>query len=409
MTLPAKWIHSAVLGATLLLAPQAMAQADTAGQTSAQTMMSQPAGSGRTMTGFWLTTPHPAFSVGAGETATLSLDLTNANMPPQRADLAVSGLPDSWDYTLQGGGRDVSAVMVRTDKTQSVDLTITPPKDAQEQSYDFEVSARTPDETSTLPMSVTVAEVQGGGVTLQPEIPGLSGTVDSTFSYSIDVNNNSTSDGLFNLSADVPEGFSTTFKRGYGDEEITGVRVAAGESETITFEVQPNSSVEAGEYPIGFEVRSGDMGASTELSATVSGQPSLRLVGPQQRLSGTATAGEAKTFPFTLQNTGTEAAQQVTLNGRAPQGWEVSFEPSEIAQLPAGSSQDVTVSITPAKQAVAGDYMTNLSASAGSAASENAEFRVTVETSTMWGLVGLLVIAVAVVVLVLAVLRYGRR
>lgn len=402
MTHTHQWIQGAVLGATLALVPQAMAQSDGGAQTTPSEIGEQQT------TGFWLTTPHPAFSLGAGETATLTLELTNTNLPPQRADLSVSGLPEGWSHALQGGGRDIGAVMVRTDRTQSVDLAVTAPEDAERRTYDFEVTAETAEQTTSLPMSVTVADVQSGGVTLEPELPGLRGSVDSTFSYSIDINNNSTTEGLFNLSAEVPEGFRTTFKRGYGDEEITGVPVAAGESETITLEVEPGSSVEAGEYPIGFEVRSGDLAASTELSATVTGQPSLRLVGPQQRLSGTATAGASKSFPFTLQNTGTEAAEQVSLNGRAPQGWTVDFEPAEIAAIPAGGSVDVSVSITPAQQAVTGDYMTTLTANA-SGASESAEFRVTVETSTMWGLVGLIVIAVAVIVLVLAVLRYGRR
>jgi uncharacterized membrane protein len=38
-----------------------------------------------------------------------------------------------------------------------------------------------------------------------------------------------------------------------------------------------------------------------------------------------------------------------------------------------------------------------------------AEFRITVLTSTMWGMVGVGLIAVAVVVVGLAVMRFGRR
>jgi uncharacterized membrane protein len=50
----------------------------------------------------------------------------------------------------------------------------------------------------------------------------------------------------------------------------------------------------------------------------------------------------------------------------------------------------------------------NVSAS-GSGVTQSAEFRVTVNTTTWWGIVGLLVIAIAAIILVLAVLRYGRR
>jgi uncharacterized membrane protein len=45
----------------------------------------------------------------------------------------------------------------------------------------------------------------------------------------------------------------------------------------------------------------------------------------------------------------------------------------------------------------------------GDGASASSDFRVTVRTSTMWGIVGVLVIAAALIVLVLAVVRYGRR
>jgi uncharacterized membrane protein len=45
----------------------------------------------------------------------------------------------------------------------------------------------------------------------------------------------------------------------------------------------------------------------------------------------------------------------------------------------------------------------------GDDVSASSDFRMTVRTSTMWGIVGVLVIAAAMVVLVLAVVRYGRR
>jgi uncharacterized membrane protein len=45
----------------------------------------------------------------------------------------------------------------------------------------------------------------------------------------------------------------------------------------------------------------------------------------------------------------------------------------------------------------------------GPGASDSANFRVTVRTSTLWGVTGLAVIGIAVLVLGFAVARYGRR
>lgn len=52
--------------------------------------------------------------------------------------------------------------------------------------------------------------------------------------------------------------------------------------------------------------------------------------------------------------------------------------------------------------------MVTLRASAGSA-SASADYRVTVQTSTLWGLVGIVLVALAVGVVGFAVSRYGRR
>ena len=69
---------------------------------------------------------------------------------------------------------------------------------------------------------------------------------------------------------------------------------------------------------------------------------------------------------------------------------------------------EVAVGIQPADNAIAGDYVLNVSAN-GDGASDDQSFRVTVTTSTMWGAAGLGIIAAAVVVLAAAVTRYGRR
>ena len=91
-----------------------------------------------------------------------------------------------------------------------------------------------------------------------------------------------------------------------------------------------------------------------------------------------------------------------------PNDWKVTFQPESIDALPPNQRQEVTAMLTPSSKAIAGDYMVTLRAN-GDGASESSEFRVTVETSTIWGIVGLVVIAASVVVLSLAVMRFGRR
>ena len=98
----------------------------------------------------------------------------------------------------------------------------------------------------------------------------------------------------------------------------------------------------------------------------------------------------------------------VKLEATAPSGWKVTFDPKAIEAIDPSQELSVSASITPAEKAIAGDYVVSVRAAA-EGASANADFRVTVLTSTLWGIAGLGVIGAAVIVLAVAVTRYGRR
>ncbi|NRP74242.1 hypothetical protein ILFOPFJJ_05164 [Ensifer psoraleae] len=360
------------------------------------------------LTGFWLTTPHPELAIRPGETETIPLTLRNANLPPQRASLEVTGIPDGWKWSLKGGNREVSAVMVAPDATQEVNLELTPPEGASGERVPINVKARYANQTAELLLVVKLSEAAEGGLELISELPALRGTASSTFSFKIEVTNDGAEENLFSLAANVPKGFQSRFKRGYGSEEITGLPIEAGASENLTLEITPPRSAPAGRYPVLVEVAGGGTSATTELSIEVTGQPDVTLSGPQERLSGQAEAGKEASFPFTLANNGSAPATDIELSASPPSGWKVEFEPERVDLIAPDATRQVNVRITPSEKAIAGDYMVSVRASGGPV-SESAQFRVTVNTSTIWGMAGLGVIATAVLVLGLAVMRYGRR
>ena len=85
------------------------------------------------------------------------------------------------------------------------------------------------------------------------------------------------------------------------------------------------------------------------------------------------------------------------------------MDPADVVEVPANGQVDVTASVKPADQAIAGDYMITFNAQPNDGASQSADFRVTVRASTLWGIVGVALIAVAVAIVGLAVVRFGRR
>lgn len=369
-----------------------------------------PAAPSAPLTGFWLTTPYPELTLPAGEKGSIPLTLRNAGLPPQRAELSIAGLPAGWTADFTGSGKPVTAAMVDPDDTQNLTLEVTPPKGASDKAGAVQatVSARYGDQTASLPLSISLSTAAPGGVTLTPELPALRGTPTTDFSFRIKIENDSGADQMFNLGADVPPGFTTSFKHGYDTAEITGVPIKAGASDTVTLDVKPGPNAAAGDYPIHFAVLAGKLTASTDLGIRITGTPELTLTGPQGRLSGDTTAGQATSFPFTLQSTGSSPAENVKLSANAPGDWKVTFDPETLPKLDAGQSQTVNVTVTPSAKAVAGDYMVTVDANADGVA-KSAEFRATVNTSTQWGIVGVIIIAAALIVLVLGVMRYGRR
>ena len=96
------------------------------------------------LTGFWLTTPYPELAIQPGETESIALTLRNEKLPPQRATIEVSGVPEGWKWSLKGGGKDVSAAIVSPDSTERLTLELTPPADAAtDEGHPIEVRART--------------------------------------------------------------------------------------------------------------------------------------------------------------------------------------------------------------------------------------------------------------------------
>lgn len=383
------------------LAPTSPAWAQTAGE--------EPrAASEEQVRGLWLTTPYPVFFAQTDEEVEIDLALTNKGLPPLRVEFDVSGLPEGWQWEIEGGSKRVGAAIAASDGTVDLSLKLKLAGGETGQTYQFTITGRTGSETLELPVALTLTETEPARLTLEPELPALRGTVRSNFDYQVKIANEGQEDTVVNLVAEAPSGFQVTFKERYGSQELTSLPLAAGETKNLSVSVDPPENAQAGQYPVLVRAAGDDASAETQLVLDVTGRAELSLSGPGGRLSGDATAGEERSFTFTLENRGTAPARAISFSSSPPSDWTVEFSPKEIAELPAGETAEVSVTMTPSEQAIAGDYVVTVRAN-GDGVSDSANFRVTVRTSTVWGVAGLGVIAAAVVVLGFAVTRYGRR
>ncbi len=237
----------------------------------------------------------------------------------------------------------------------------------------------------------------------------MRGTATTAFKYKMTVENDSGRDATVNLSADAPKNFQVTFTEAYGSQQITSIPIEAGKSKDVDASLALPHETAAGDYKLALHAKTAAAGAELPVSLTIVGQPRLAVSGEGGRLSAEAYAGQASQLTVILRNDGTEAARDIELSATTPEGWKSSFDPKQVPQLPAGKTQEVKVTLTPSERAIAGDYQTTIRAGAAGGLSESANFRITVLTSTLWGAVAIAIIAIALLVVVFAVARFGRR
>lgn len=355
-----------------------------------------------------LTTEYPGQVVGAGETATLELTLQTGT-EAQIAELSIEDLPENWEATFRGGNRIVQSVYVRPGAEATVNLRVDVPADVEPGRYTFTVIADGEREESRLPITLTVQERVPASLTLEAELPMLRGRPDTTFRYNVDLNNEGDEEITVNLSAEAPSGFLVTFKS--AGQEVTSLPVEGGGSERVSVEVELlfTNETPSDRYPIEIIAQSDTLEARTTLVAEVVGESQLTLTTPDERLSGQIRAGQETPLTLVALNTGSAPARNISLSASPPSGWSVTFEPETIVELQPGERLEVTARVQPADNALAGDYVLTFRATPEGSGSESVEYRATVRTSTMWGIAGVALIAVAVGVVGLAVSRFGRR
>lgn len=357
--------------------------------------------------GLFLLTDYPSQTVRAGEVTTVRVKLNNSGLAPEPVALTVSGVPAGWKVDILGSGLPIAAAMPGVNQDVSLQLRVDVPKDATAGAHKIMLSAKG-SQSVELPLTLTVGSDAPAKLSMKSRLPSLRGTPRSSFEYTVTVSNDSGKDLTVALSAQGPANFQTTFTEGYGSNEISSIPIEAGQTKDIKAKVTPPRDVKAGDFPV--LIKAAAEGASAELRVTlqISGQGKLALSTKDGRLSGEATAGKTSDFVLTLSNDGTAPIEEVEMSGNVPTGWKVEFNPKTIASVAPNEKKEIQAQVTPAEKAIAGDYVASFRAN-GRGESASADFRITVTTATMWGIVGIGIIAVALLVLLGAVARFGRR
>ena len=360
-------------------------------------------------------TDYPGVTIKPGGTSTFTLYITNTGSEETTVELSAEDLPEGWEGSFQGSSNEVSMVHVgayqKKEDSPSLSYSLTVPEDTKEDIYTISLNAKggDVDESLALTVKVDAEEKKIGAGEFSTDYAQQEGDSGTKFSYTTTLTNNSGENMTYSLSAEgAPEGWTVTFTPSDTTTATSSVPVDAGASSTIKAAIVPAQNVTAGEYPI--TLVAACAGETLELPVTVkiTGTYSLTATTPTGKLSTSAYAGETKDVALSIQNTGNIDLTAVSLKAQASTDWEITFDQDTINEIPAGGSAEVTAHITPAKDAILGDYVTIITAS-NDAVSSDCALRISVQNHTSWGIAAVAVIAVLVLGLVLIIRRFGRR
>lgn len=352
-----------------------------------------------------VTTPYPAVTVAPGEEVRVDIDV--AAPPWTRVDLRIADPPEGWDVTLRGGGFLIGGVFTDAEGTAQVELQTAVPTSARAGTYRISILGSSAAGSDALDLELRVSRVERGGVSLSTEFPRLQGPAGATYRFDLQLANDTPRDAIFDLQGAGPAGWQVTVKPA-GEELATSVEVEAGGTASLSVEVDPPDGAEAGIYPILIQASGAGVVAESKLAVRIIGNYGLTLTTPDERLNADVAAGAPTEVPLLVVNDGTAPLREVELSATNPSGWTTEFRPEQVPEIAPGDSARVVAILTPAEEAVAGDYIVTLRATAAET-NDEIDLRATVKTSGLWGLVGVALIVAAIAGLGLLFRRYGRR
>jgi len=350
-----------------------------------------------------LYTPYTKISVPPGESIDYTIDVINNGTWVSTAEISITGLPKSWFHTLRSGGWNIQEISVLPGEKKTMNLTVEVPFEVNKGSYTFRVVANN---FTVLPLTVNVSE-QG---TLKTEFTAdqanMQGHSSLTFNFRTKLNNRTGEKQMYALASNAPRGWTVVFKPNY--QQATSVEIEPNQSKDVSIEIKPPYNVKAGKYKIPVMASTSATSASLELEVDVTGTYEMELTTPNGLLSARITAGKQKRIGLIVRNTGSSDLTDVRISSSKPQGWEVTFTPDTIPFLVAGETAEVQAALKAYEKAIPGDYAVTFTARTPEVNS-SASFRVSVETSMLWGWLGILIILGAVWLIYYLFRKYGRR
>jgi uncharacterized membrane protein len=355
---------------------------------------------------------YPSVVINTGDDATVDLIVKNKGRHDESISFKITSSPKGWNARIKTYSFTISGVFVAEDNDKTVQFNAKPDKDTKPGTYTFRVAAQSADgvltASPTLKITLTEKSKEKGDVELTTSYPVLQGPTDAKFEFSLDVKNKTDKEALFNLTTTAPKGWQINFKPPYEDKYISSLRLKDNESKSLNVQVTPDRFASPGEYRIPVEIATGEAKAQAELKVIITGTYKIEAGTASGLLSLSTEKGKTGNISLYVKNTGSARASNIELLSVKPENWKVEFDPKKLEAIDPGDLKQVEVRITPAAEALVGDYAVGVNVK-GEKSSDDLELRVTVKASAAWGWIGIGIIVLVILGLFGLFVSFGRR
>jgi uncharacterized membrane protein len=349
-----------------------------------------------------------------GDTVEFKVMLSNPFNVETRFKVSPESVPVNWTvYVTNPSHEAVTEIMLGAGESVELTVDVTSIASAStDEIFEIVITAES-GEQNVGSIALTVSIQEPGSLTeigLTTKFPEVTVEAGKAFSYQINLANYGSVSRIVLLSVDAPADWKAVIKS--GTSEISQLNIAPASSdgvEQLTIEFTPPSTVNLDTYNISVQIKSesGVLLAELDLKATITGSYGLQL--SLSTLLTSTTSGESASCTATLINTGYSTLSVVDLEFEAEDGWDVTISPSQVDLLKPQQSYTFDVVMETPTDTVSGDYLVTLTGISDQTESNPMQIRVTVNTSTSWGIYGFGIAIVVVLALILVFKKFKRR
>jgi len=238
------------------------------------------------------------------------------------------------------------------------------------------------------------------------------GIIGASFEFGLDVTYTGNDPKTFEFIADIPDGWEYEVTPGFGDKEITKIKLKPDELENLKFTLRPLVPQDEGEYDVNLSIASieegDDLEGSVDLLAIVKPSGDLKLSSKNGRVNTEISKTRDNEFILLIENIGTGPVEEIEISVvDQPEGWLIEYE-NKIRIIDVGEVIELKAKIMPDQRTIAGDYDIRFLAQSDES-SAFVDIRTTVKVPLVWQITGIAIIVIVIAGIAVLFERLGRR